>query len=165
MMIGSVIVGKAPFRAMVWTPLSAMLKLITSRPGSPAGASPQTAFVFAAQIASRKVTTPSTLTVSPTPVTVIVLAEVAVEVRNNKPTSITTVAIVVLNRPQSVSYLSWVCISVSLFFEVLFPAVGKYSRQLLRSPPVQVVGLSPGEAAVATNAPLAPAFIEVDKSS
>ena len=99
------------------------------------------------------------------PVTVMVLAEVAVATRNNKLTSITMVAIVVLNRPQSVSYLSSVCISVSLFFEVLFPAVGKYSRQLLRSPPVQVVALLPGEVAVATNDSLAPAFIEFDKSS
>src|SRR6185369_3939397 len=112
------IVGRARLTMIVRTPLPGILKLMISAPGSPFGASPQTAFVFAAQIASRSVTTPSTAIVSPRPVTVIVLAEVAVTARNNKPISINRVAIVVLNRPVSVSYLSLLCISVSLFFEV-----------------------------------------------
>src|SRR5262245_37434234 len=50
----------------------AMLNLMMSRPPSPAGASPEAAFVLAAVMASRRVTNPSKAMLSSTLVTVIV---------------------------------------------------------------------------------------------
>src|SRR5437762_4403422 len=96
-------VGKAEVGLIVLTPPPGMLKLITSRPASPAGASPEAAFVLAAVIASRSVTTPSTAIVSPVAVTVIVLAEAADPAKNKRPTSITMALIVVAKRTISVS--------------------------------------------------------------
>src|SRR5262245_36631480 len=59
---------------MVWTVpgAPAMLNSIVSAPTLPAAASPETALVLAAVIASRSVTKPSTAIVSSVPVTVLV---------------------------------------------------------------------------------------------
>src|SRR6266436_1291352 len=103
--MGSVIVGSAEVGLIVLTPPPGMLKLITSSPGSPAGASPDAALVLAAVIASRRVTTPSTAIVSPVLVTVIVLAEAADAAKQSRPSANTRVLRAGEKRTAGVSWL------------------------------------------------------------
>src|SRR6266550_374785 len=98
MVTASKIMGRSAVGVIVWTPEPGMSKAIVSSPAEPAGASPEAAFVLAAVIASRKVTTPSTAIVSPVPVTVIVLAEAVDPAKNKRPISITMALIVVAKR-------------------------------------------------------------------
>src|SRR5262245_45517515 len=73
MKTGSVIDGRVVNGWMVCavTGAPAILNLIVSRPGSPAEASPEAAFVLAAVMASRRVTNPSRAMLSSTLVTVM----------------------------------------------------------------------------------------------